>query len=143
MLYPTYRFGRGDPFAVMRRMMQDLDGGLAARPGATPFPPINLWQGGDAVTICAELPGVEAGDIAITVKDNVLTISGERKAPRAAEDATWHRRERGFGTFSRAIRLPFASAAGEVEARFANGVLQVVVGRPEEEKPRRIEIKAA
>lgn len=142
MVYPNYGFGRGDPFAIMRRMMQDLDSGFAVRPGAAQFPAINLWQGSDAVAITAELPGVEAGDIDITVKDNVLTLSGERKAPKAAEGASWHRRERGYGKFSRAIRLPFESAAGEVEARFANGVLHVVVGRPEEEKLRRIEIKA-
>jgi len=93
--------------------------------------------------ITAELPGIDPSDIDITVKNNVLTLAGERRAPEVGEDAVWHRRERGFGRFSRAIRLPFPARDEQVEARFANGVLRVAVSRPEEDKPRRIEIKAA
>ena len=76
-------------------------------------------------------------------KDNVLTISGERTAPQVSEGARWHRRERGYGKFSRAIRLPFAASDDKVEARMTNGVLRIVISRPEEEKPKKIEIKAA
>ncbi|WP_269429367.1 MULTISPECIES: Hsp20/alpha crystallin family protein [Paracoccaceae] len=86
---------------------------------------------------------MEPGDIEIAVKDNVLTISGERTAPEASEDARWHRRERGYGKFSRAIRLPFAAADDKVEAKMANGVLRIVISPPEAEKPKKIEIKAA
>lgn len=140
MLYRTALYP-ADPFALMRRLSEDLDS-LAF--GATrSFPALNVWQNDEAAAITAELPGVEPGDIDIQVKDNVLTLSGERKAPDLPEGAIWHRRERAFGRFTRAIRLPFRVDPEKVEARFADGVLRIAVGRPDEDKPRRIAIKAA
>ncbi|RMF39467.1 MAG: Hsp20/alpha crystallin family protein [Alphaproteobacteria bacterium] len=142
MLFPVYT-NRSDPFALMRSMLRDFD--RSFRPLASPsaFPPVNIWQGAEAVAITAELPGVEPADIEITVKEDVLTLSGERKAPEVPEGARWHRNERVFGKFSRAIRLPFAAGEDQIEARFTDGVLRIVVGRPEKDKPRKIEIKAA
>jgi HSP20 family protein len=140
MLYPTNLY-RADPFSLMRRLTDDLDRGRPGRGQA--FPPINIWQSDEAAAISAELPGVDPGDIDISVKDDVLTLSGERHAPDLFEDANWHRRERAFGKFTRAVRLPFRVDPEKVEARFADGVLRVAVGRPDADKPRRIEIKAA
>ncbi|MCX7677145.1 MAG: Hsp20/alpha crystallin family protein [Alteraurantiacibacter sp.] len=134
-LYPA------DPFALMRRLSDSLDRIALGRVRA--FPAINIWQNAEAAAITAELPGVEPGDIDIEVKDNILTLSGERKPPAHPEGATWHRRERAFGRFTRAIRLPFRVDPEKVEARFADGVLRIAVARPEEDKPRRIAIKAA
>jgi HSP20 family protein len=139
MLYPSTYIA--DPFALMRRMSRDFDRSFGGQTAA--FPAVNVWQNEEAVVITAELPGIDPSDIDITVKNNVLTLAGERRAPEVGEDAVWHRRERGFGRFSRAIRLPFPARDEQVEARFANGVLRVAVSRPEEDKPRRIEIKAA
>ena len=141
MFYPTYTRS-ADPLGLMRSMMRDFDRATPA-PSAPPvFPAVNVWQGDEAVAVTAELPGIDPADIDISVKDNVLTLSGVRKAPEVPEDARWHRNERGYGKFSRAIRLPFAASDDKVEARMTNGVLRVVVGRPEEDKPRKIEIKA-
>jgi len=137
MLYPIY-MRRSDPFALMRSMLHDTDRftpSFAARPA---FPAVNVWQSDEA-----ELPGVDPADIDIHVKDNVLTLSGERKAPDLPEGARWHRNERGYGKFSRAVRLPFAASDDKVEARMTDGVLRIVVGRPEEDKPKKIAIKAA
>jgi HSP20 family protein len=142
MLYPTYRTWGRDPFGLMRGMMQGFDGAAMARPGRGNFPAINIWQNAEAVAISAELPGSELSDIDITVQEDVLTIGGERKAPVTDEGARWHRRERTYGKFTRAIRLPFAADSDDVQARFTNGVLQIVVGRPERDKPRRIQINA-
>ena len=139
MLYAT---GRPDPFALMRSMMRDFDLGRMPR-GQASFPAVNVWQGEEAVALTAELPGVEPDAIDINVKDNVLTISGERRPPDMPEAATWHRQERGYGRFSRAVRLPYRVDESRVEARFQNGVLRIAIGRPEEDKPRKIEIKAA
>ena len=141
MLYPTY-LRRSDPFALMHSMMRDLDRGFWP-PSRAAFPPVNVWQGSEAVAVTAELAGIEPGDIEISVKDNVLTLSGERKAPEVPDGARWHRNERDYGKFSRAIRLPFAASDDKVEARMTNGVLRIVICRPEEEKPKKIEIKAA
>lgn len=140
MLYRTALYP-ADPFALMRRMSQDLD--RLTFGTARAFPALNVWQNDEAAAITAELPGVEPADIDIQVKDNVLTLSGARKAAELPEGATWHRRERAFGRFTRAIRLPFRVDPDKVDARFADGVLRVAVGRPDEDKPRRIEIKAA
>ncbi len=142
MLYPTY-FRRSDPFALMRSMLRDVDRVAPTRAAPTVFPAVNVWQGDEAAAITAELPGVAPADIDIWVKDNVLTVSGERKAPDQPEGARWHRNERGYGKFSRAIRLPFVASDDKVEARVTNGVLRVLVGRSEADKPRKIEIKAA
>ena len=142
MLYPTYT-RRSDPFALMRSMLRDFDRASPGHVTQPVFPAVNVWQGDEAVAITAELPGVDPADIDISVKENVLTLSGERKAPEVPEGARWHRNERGFGRFARSVRLPFVAAEDKVEARMTNGVLRIVIGRPEEDKPRRIEIKAA
>ncbi|PTQ66519.1 Hsp20/alpha crystallin family protein [Celeribacter persicus] len=142
MLYPTYT-RRSDPFALMRSMLRDFDRVSPSRLAQPVFPAVNVWQSDEAVAITAELPGVDPADIDISVKENVLTLSGERKAPEVPEGARWHRNERGFGRFARSVRLPFVAADDKVEARMTNGVLRIVVGRPEEDKPRKIEIKAA
>ena len=141
MFYPTYT-RRGDPFALMRSMMRDYDRDTPAGTAQAVFPAVNVWQGDEAVAVTAELAGIDPADIDISVKDDVLTLSGQRKAPEVPEDARWHRNERGYGKFSRAVRLPFAATEDKVEARMTNGVLRVVVGRPEEDKPKKIEIKA-
>ncbi len=139
MLYGTALYP-ADPFALMRRLSEDLDRAIGA---PRPFPALNVWQNDEAAAITAELPGVDPADIDIQVKENVLTLSGERKAPELPEGAAWHRRERAFGRFTRAIRLPFRVDPEKVEARFADGVLRIAVGRPDADRPRRIEIKAA
>lgn len=141
MLYPSYD-RRSDPLALMRSMMHDIDRTVAPAATQAVFPAI-MWQGDEAVAITAELPGIEPADIEISVKDNVLALSGERRAPELLDGARWHRKERAFGGFGRAIRLPFSAADDCVEARFEDGILRITVGRPEEEKPRRIQIKAA
>ena len=142
MYYPTYA-RRSDPFALMRSMLRDFDPFTSAGTAQAVFPAVNVWQGDDAVAITAELPGIDPADIDISVKENILTIAGERKAPQLPEGARWHRNERRFGKFTRAIRLPFAASDDKVEARMVHGVLRIAVGRPEEDKPKKIEIKAA
>ncbi len=139
MLYRSTLFP-ADPFALMRRISDDLDRLVF---GVAPaFPAMNVWANEEAAAITAELPGVEASDIDIQVKDDVLTLTGERKAPEVPQDAVWHRRERAFGRFTRSIRLPFRIDPGKVEARLSDGILRIAVGRPEEDRPRKIEIKA-
>jgi HSP20 family protein len=133
-----------DPFSMMRRLQEDLNRSWAsALPAAgRGFPSVNIWQGADSTAVTAELPGVEPADIDIQVKEDLLTIAGERKAPQD-DGQTWHRRERGYGRFSRVVRLPFRVDPNNVDARFVNGVLQIELHRPDADKPRRIEIKAA
>lgn len=135
-------FGHRDPFALMRQQMRELDRPLGPA-AAGGFPAVNIWQGADSAAVTAELPGVAPDDLDISVRNNVLTISGERKAPGTDENTGWLRRERAYGRFSRVVQLPFRVDPDRVEARFDNGVLQVELHRPEEDKPRRIQIKSA
>ena len=97
-------------------------------------------EGGYEVTM--DLPGLNSDEFHVEYADGRLTISGERRPPELPEAATWHRRERGYGKFSRAVQLPFTVDESRVEARFQNGILKIAVGRPDADKPRKIEIKA-
>lgn len=142
MLFPTYT-PQGDPFALMQSMLGDIDWPMPRRSAQSVFPAVNVWKGDEAIAITAELPGIDPADVDISVRENVLTISGERKMPELPKEARWHRRERGFGKFTRSIRLPFVASDDKIEARLTNGVLRVVVGRPDDDRPRKIEIKAA
>lgn len=137
---PSYGLQR-DPFAMMRRLQRGLE--PFAPPTAGGFPAVNIWQGSDSAAVTAELPGVEPDDIDISVKDGMLTIAGQRPAPKEDGKSVWHRRERSYGRFSRVVQLPFRVDPDRVEARFQDGVLQVELHRPEEDKPRRISIKTA
>lgn len=143
MLYPASTFLRNDPFRLMRRLNEELDRGFSTARPARGYPAVNIWTGSDATAVTAELPGVDADDIDISVKDTILTVTGKRARPQTDEKAVWHMRERAFGEFSRAIRLSFQADPNNVEARLENGVLQIVVHRREEDKPRRIEVKTA
>lgn len=143
-MYYSTNFHRSDPFGFMRSVLRDFDrlnpGGAVQSRG---FPAVNIWQGDEAVAVTAELPGIDPSDIDISVQENVLKISGTRKAPDLPEDVRWHRRERGYGSFSRAVRLPFNATDDKIEARMANGILRIVIGRPDEDKPKKIKIQAS
>ncbi len=141
MLHPASTFFRYDPFDLMRTLAGDYERNAPRAAGG--YPPINLWQSAEAAAVTTELPGVEVGDIDISIKDDVLTISGERKAPEAGDKAVWHRRERPYGRFSRAVRLPFRVDPERVEAQIRDGVLRIVMHRRQQDMPRRVEVKAA
>lgn len=110
------------------------------RPFAAAYPTLNVWDDGENLQVEAELPGMELSDLEIYVSaDNQFTIKGERKAS-SAENAKWHRRERGIGSFSRTITLPVAVDQEKVTAAFAHGVLKVTLPKAPEVKPRRIPV---
>lgn len=105
-------------------------------------PAMDLIETDDALVLKADLPGLERDDVAIEVKDNVLTVSGERKAEHEEKADGYYRVERAFGTFSRALALPEGIDAEQVSAKFENGVLEVRIPKPAERKPHRVEIGA-
>jgi HSP20 family protein len=112
---------------------------LRTAPG---YPAINIWTNEDGQFVSAEMPGVHVDDIDIDVNNNVLTISGQRSLEEVPEDAHFHRRERGYGEFSRTIQLPYAVDADKVEASFKDGVLNITLPKVEAEKPKQIAIKS-
>ena len=140
--------GGADPFRELRRLRDEMDrlagslGPAGGRPAAAAgFPAVNLYAGRDGLAIVAELPGVEPGDLEVHAHQDTLTIRGVRR-PASEDGRAYHRRERRSGAFTRTLQLPYRVDPGRVEARLEDGVLRLSLGRPEEDKPRRIEIKA-
>ena len=124
----------------MNRLFRDWPS-QASWTTAPSYPAMNVWTDEDSAIVTAELPGVNQDDIDISVENDVLTLRGER--PRDEEEgATYHRRERRYGSFVRTFRVPFRVDAEQVEATFKYGVLNIVLPRAEEDKPRRIAVKA-
>ena len=103
-------------------------------------PPMDLVEAEDHFVLKADLPGLTDGDVKIEVADNTLMISGERKAEHEQTERGWYRIERSFGSFSRSLTLPDGVDPDAINAEFHNGVLSVRIPKPEERKPRRIEI---
>ena len=139
---------RWESWAEMNRLRNEMDRlfgryGAAAprRNGATEYPPVNLWEDDDNLYVEAEVPGFELDDLEMYVTGaNQLSIKGERKQPQT-EGGTWHRQERGFGSFSRMIELPGSVDSDKVSATFKLGVLTISLPKSEDVKPRRIEVK--
>jgi len=106
-------------------------------------PAMDLLETEDHFVLRADLPGMTESDVNIEVEDNVLTVSGERKAEHEENREGFYRVERAFGAFSRSLTLPKGIDADAVSASFDKGVLEVRIPKPEERKPRRITIGTA
>jgi HSP20 family protein len=104
------------------------------------MPAMDLVETDDHFVLRADLPGLSESDVNIEVEDRVLTISGERKAEHELSKEGYHRVERAFGTFSRALTLPEGIDPDAVAATFDRGVLEVRIPKPEERKPRKVTI---
>lgn len=103
-------------------------------------PPMDLVEAEDQFLLRADLPGLGESDVNIEVNDNVLSISGERKAEHERHERGWYRLERQTGRFSRSLTLPEGVDADGVSASFDRGVLEVRIPKPAQRKPRRIAI---
>ena len=103
-------------------------------------PAIDLLETQEHFVLRADLPGMREEDVSIELEDNVLTVSGERKAEHEDRQEGYYRVERAFGSFSRSLTLPKGIDPESVAAEFANGVLEVRIPKPEERKPRKISI---
>jgi HSP20 family protein len=105
------------------------------------LPSLDVAEGDDEVVVQAELPGLDAEDIDIQVSDDVLTITGEKKARTEQRSKGTFHSERRYGRFRRSVRLPSRIDAGKVSAGYAKGVLTVRLPLAEEARPRRIAVK--
>ena len=104
------------------------------------MPAMDLVESGEHFVLRADLPGMSEDDVNIEFEDGTLTVSGERKAEHEAKGEGYYRVERAFGSFSRSLTLPQGVDPEAVTASFDRGVLEVRIPKPEEKKPRRIEI---
>lgn len=109
---------------------------------ANVFPAINIYDDGESYIARAELPGVAPDDIDVTVTGKTLTLRGKREIAKAAEGATYHRRERRAGEFRRAFDLPDMVDGDKVQAQFTDGILEILLPRAEQAKERKVQVKA-
>jgi HSP20 family protein len=106
-------------------------------------PAMDLVEADDHFLLKADLPGLGEDDVAIELRDNALTISGERKSEHETRERGWYRVERATGRFSRSLSVPEGIDPDAVTASFDKGVLEVRIPKPEAKKPRRIAINAS
>jgi HSP20 family protein len=107
------------------------------------IPAMDLVETSGYYVLRADLPGISEADLNIDLEDNVLTISGERRAVREEDEAGYYRVERAFGTFSRSLTLPDGVDPDSVHADFDRGVLEIRIPKPEQRKPRKVAIRVA
>ena len=103
---------------------------------------MDLHETEDQLILRADLPGLRREDVEIEVKDNVLTVAGERRAGDKEKADGYYRVERAVGAFSRSLTLPDGIDPDGIAADFTDGVLEVRIPKPEERKPHRIAIGA-
>ena len=138
---------RWDPFREMASLQNDMsrlmNGILGAANGTdtrTWIPPVDVWETDDEVVYAFDLPGMSEDDLSIELEEGTLTVSGTRERKDEVSKDGLYRYERRFGSFSRTIGLPQGVADESVKADYKNGVLEVHVRKPEQPKPRRIQI---
>jgi len=103
-------------------------------------PSVDIYEKEDKICVEAELPGFEKENIKVDVKGKLLTIGGERVSNEEVKDDKRYRSERHFGSFERSFKLPFEVTEEQIEATYKNGVLRLLVEKPEEQKPKQITI---
>ncbi len=142
---------RYDPFRDLRSLQDEVNrlfGSTLSRGsdeqmfGGAWTPSVDIYENKDNIVLEAELPGMKSEDVDISIENNVLTISGERKFEKKDEGDNFHRVERGYGSFTRSFTLPPTVSSENATAEFENGILHLTLAKREEAKPRRIEIKA-
>lgn len=139
----TYGWGRGwNPWQELNRLQGEVNrlfsGALESR--VVGYPRLRVRTNEDEAVIQAELPGIKASDIEISVLGDSVTLSGTRQLS-ATEGATFHRREREHGQFTRALQVPFRIEADKVLAEFKNGILELHLPRAAADKPKKISLK--
>ncbi len=103
-------------------------------------PPVDIFETGDSIVIKAELPGISKEDITLEVKENTLSIRGEKKFEKDVKEENYHRVERSYGAFQRAFSLPGTVQQDKVKAKFRDGILEVTLPKAEEAKPKQIKV---
>lgn len=106
-------------------------------------PAVDVEETDDAYQIRAEMPGLKKEDVKISLVENVLTITGEKKHEAKSDSKKYRRLERTYGSFQRSFSLPAPISTDKISAEFKNGVLEVVVPKSEEAKIREIDIKVS
>lgn len=129
-----------DPYRDLRKEMDQFFNSITSRWPTSDVgiaaPAINVAETDGAVEITAEIPGVDQNDIKVTIDGNRIVIAGEKKQESDRSEKDWHVVERSYGSFHRAVALPFEPADSAVEAHYDKGVLHLTVKKPAPSQPR-------
>lgn len=140
---------RWEPFrdlAQFQSEMGRLMNGLFEGPGRATqswVPPLDVWETETELVYAFDLPGIAEEAISIEAQDDTLTVTATREKTTEESGDRFYRFERRYGTFSRAVGLPAGVDDAKIAATYENGVLEVRVPKPEEAKPRRIQLGGA
>jgi HSP20 family protein len=140
---------RWEPFrelASLQSEMGRLMNGLFEGPGRVSqswVPPLDVWETDTDVVYAFDLPGIAEDKVEIEVQDDTLTVSAEREKVAEESGDRFYRFERRYGTFSRAVGLPQGADESKIVASYRDGVLEIRVPKPEEAKPRKIQLGSA
>lgn len=104
-------------------------------------PSCDIYETDNEIVLKAELPGVKKEDVKVDIENNVLTLRGERKFEEETKKENFVRIERSYGNFLRSFSLPTAVDTSKINAEFKDGILQVILPKREESKPKTIEVK--
>ncbi|MDO9211934.1 MAG: Hsp20/alpha crystallin family protein [Deltaproteobacteria bacterium] len=105
------------------------------------IPAVDIFETNEAIVLKAELPGITAQDISVEVKDNTLTLKGEKKFEKEVKEENYHRVERSYGSFQRAFTLPGTIHQEKVKAKFKDGILEITLPKVEEAKPKQVKVE--
>lgn len=143
MLIPTTR-SDWPSLRELEGRMNRIFAGFPLEPeqaGVAWTPAVDLHETDDAYTLEVDLPGMKKEDIELSITDDVVTLKGSRKQETEKKTDRYHRVERSYGSFQRSFRIPGGIDSGKVEACFDQGVLKITLPKPEERKPKQIEVK--
>ncbi len=125
----------------MARMMNGLfEGNGSSQTNQAWAPAVDVWETENELVYAFDLPGIPEDKISVELEDNALTVSAEREREEKTDGDRFYRYERRFGTFTRTIGLPQGTTDDKIRADYKNGVLEIHVAKPEQPKPRRIQI---
>ena len=125
----------------MSRLMNSFVGGSGdGESGRSLVPALDIWETEDEIVYALDLPGIPEDQISIEFEDGALTVSAQRERTKEVSDDKLYRFERRFGTYSRTFGLPQGATEEQVNADYHDGVLEIHVTKPEQPKPRRIQI---
>jgi HSP20 family protein len=136
-----------EPMFTLQQRLNRLFEDTFLPPGAEPYsmaawsPSCDIFETGNEIVVKAEIPGVKKEDVKVSVQDNVLTLSGERKFEEETKKENYVRVERGYGSFTRSFTLPAYVDATKISAGFKDGLLEVKLPKSEAAKPKEVEIK--
>lgn len=143
------RFERFDPFADLTAMRNQFDRLMARfypeveeEALTTEWAPTaDIVENRDSIFIRAELPGMPEKDIKVEMENGILTLRGERKLEKETTDKGYKHIERTYGKFVRSFTLPPNVDYNKITANFNNGLLEIVIPKKEEAKPKAINVE--